>query len=219
MFYKSKLGSSSWRHEKLSRIVWIATAGAAKIVHTHRTSRRSSWPRGFGARNSGPHSWIFASVSVGSSPWYHVFTCATGSWNRCSHCTKVWQKSYPISEAPRSRVVCYTTVLTGRSVKWQHKERLRNRLLSRSARCSLFRHRNPPATTVLVCEQEPYTFWFSWGRKDIHYSVNIASVVVNYLEHKVLFRATFKWTPVTFNKKHLACEISRPSRRNNNLPS
>ena len=31
----------------------------------------------------------------------------------CSHCTKVWHKSYPISEAPRLRQVCYTAVLTG----------------------------------------------------------------------------------------------------------
>ena len=35
-----------------------------QVVHTHRTSCRSSWPRGFGKLNTSPRSWIFTSVSV-----------------------------------------------------------------------------------------------------------------------------------------------------------
>ena len=36
-----------------------------KLVHTHRTSCRLDWPRGFGALNSSRPSWIFTSVLVG----------------------------------------------------------------------------------------------------------------------------------------------------------
>ena len=58
-------------------IVWTATVprrgggGVLKsftVVHTHLTSCRCGWPRGFGTFNPSPHSWILTSVSVGSSP-------------------------------------------------------------------------------------------------------------------------------------------------------
>ena len=32
-----------------------------QVVHTHRASCRSSWPRGLGALNPSPHSWPFSS--------------------------------------------------------------------------------------------------------------------------------------------------------------
>ena len=51
--------------------------GLEQVVYTHRTSRPSSWPRGFGALNSSSHSWIFTSTSVGSSPLSYLFTSAT----------------------------------------------------------------------------------------------------------------------------------------------
>ena len=35
------------------------------MAHTHRTMRRHSWPRGFGALDCSLHSLIFTSVSVG----------------------------------------------------------------------------------------------------------------------------------------------------------
>ena len=73
----------------------------AKVVHTHRTSCRGGWPRGFGKLNSSPHSWIFAPVSVGSSPHSYLFTSVTGQIG--VHCTKVWHKTYPICDAPLSR--------------------------------------------------------------------------------------------------------------------
>ena len=45
---------------------------------THiETSRRRGWPGGFGALNSSPHSRIFTSVSVGSSPRFYLFISVT----------------------------------------------------------------------------------------------------------------------------------------------
>ena len=50
--------------------------GLEQVVHTHRTSCRSNWPRRTGALNLSPHSWIFTSVSVGSSRRSYLFTSA-----------------------------------------------------------------------------------------------------------------------------------------------
>ena len=47
-----------------------------QVVHTHRTSRRSSWSKVFGALNSSPHSWIFTSGSVDSIPRSYLLTSA-----------------------------------------------------------------------------------------------------------------------------------------------
>ena len=74
---------------------------AAQVFHTHRTSCRGGWPRGFGELNSSPHSWIFAPVSVGSSRHSYLFTSVTGRIG--VHCTKVWHKTYPICDAALSR--------------------------------------------------------------------------------------------------------------------
>ena len=68
--------------------------GAAQGVHTHQTSCRRGWPGGFGALNSSPHSWIFTSVSVGSSP--RSYLNFRDGPNRC---TKVWHKTYPTRDA------------------------------------------------------------------------------------------------------------------------
>ena len=46
-----------------------------RVVHTHRTSYRSGWPRGLGELNPKPH--LFISVSVGSSLRSKSFTSAT----------------------------------------------------------------------------------------------------------------------------------------------
>ena len=47
------------------------------VVHTHRTSYRSGWPRGLGELKRKPHLWIFVSVSVGSRPRCKSLTSAT----------------------------------------------------------------------------------------------------------------------------------------------
>ena len=52
--------------------------GASPVDHIRRTSCLSCWPRGFGALNSSPHSWIFTTGSVGSSPRSYLFTFVTG---------------------------------------------------------------------------------------------------------------------------------------------
>ena len=48
-----------------------------QVGHTHRTSRRGGWPRGFGELNPSPHSWIFTSISGDSSSRFYLFTSAT----------------------------------------------------------------------------------------------------------------------------------------------
>ena len=40
-----------------------------QVVYTHRTYYWKGWPRGFGEMNHSPHSWIFTSFSVDSSPY------------------------------------------------------------------------------------------------------------------------------------------------------
>jgi len=48
-----------------------------QVVHTHRTSYRSSWPGGFGELNPSLHSGIFTSVSVDSISLSYLSTSST----------------------------------------------------------------------------------------------------------------------------------------------
>ena len=57
--------------------------------------------------------------------------------NTCSHCIKVWHRTYPICDAP----------------------------LSRATRRSSLRYINRAKITVLTCEQEHYPVWFSCRSK------------------------------------------------------
>ena len=101
---------------------------------THiETSRRSCWPRGFGALNSSPHSRIFTFVSEGSSPRSYLFISATGRIG--------------VHTAPK----CGTKPL--RYVMLHFWDRRGATSLGR---------RNRAATTVLTCEQKPYRVWISW---------------------------------------------------------
>ena len=107
-----------------------------KLVHTHRTSCRHDWPRGFGALNSSLHSWIFTSVLVGSNPRYYLSTSPT-----------VW---IPVHTTPKSGTerIRYVTL------------HFRD-----GCGAASLRHKNRAATTVLVCEKTPYPIWFSWRRE------------------------------------------------------
>ena len=62
--------------------------------------------------------------------------------------------------------------------------------INRQAAASL-RHRNRAATTVLVCEQKPYSVWFSWRFK--RYSV--------YCEHNLVPRSPEGKGDLTFQRK------------------
>ena len=86
-----------------SSSVWYEQQGlwVAQVVHTYQTSCRLSRPRGFGALNSSPHSWIFTSV-FGLQPSLLLIHFRHGP-NRCSHCTEVWQKTFPVCDTPLSR--------------------------------------------------------------------------------------------------------------------
>ena len=93
----------SWRHESLSGILYKETRpGTTQVVDTHRTSSRCVWPRGIGALNSSPHSWIFTSVSVGSVLGSYVFTSTTG-WivftlhrSRLQNLSDIWRSAFEI---------------------------------------------------------------------------------------------------------------------------
>ena len=72
----------SWNNFRLYRVAFsgatcVQRPGASQIAHTDQTSCRRGWPWGFGVLNSSPHSWIFTSVSVGTSPCFYLFTSAT----------------------------------------------------------------------------------------------------------------------------------------------
>ena len=114
--------------------------GAAQVVHTHRTSCRRGWPRGFGALNSSPHSRIFTFVSEGSSPRSYLFISATGRIG--------------VHTAPK----CGTKPL--RYVMLHFRDR-------RGA--PSLRHRNRAAMNVLTCEQKPYQYDFRGGKEAIWY--------------------------------------------------
>ena len=107
---------------------------------TRRTSYRRGWPRGIGALNSSPHSWIFTSVSVGSRPRSYLFTSATGRIG--------------VHSAPKygRKLIRYVTL----------------HFWDRCGAASL-RHRNRAATTVVVCWQKPYTVLFSWTKQTLQW--------------------------------------------------
>ena len=72
------LDSFSWRREKLFVIVWTEMAQNWNKSFIHIKHRAGAdWPRGFGEQNPSPHSWIFTSVSIDSSPRSYLFTSAT----------------------------------------------------------------------------------------------------------------------------------------------
>ena len=69
-----------------------------QLVHTHRTSYQSCWPRGLGELNPSPISWIFffhLSGLQSSLPLIHSRDPpVTVQIPQCSHCTKVWHWIY-----------------------------------------------------------------------------------------------------------------------------
>ena len=72
-----------------------------KLVHTHRTSFRRDWPRGFDALNSSRHSWIFTSVLVRFQSSLLLIHFRYGL-NTRSYYTKEWHRTYPICYSPLS---------------------------------------------------------------------------------------------------------------------
>ena len=127
--------SSVWYEQQRYRL---------EVVHTHRTSCRSGWPRGFGELNPSPHSSIFTSVSVDSSPRSHLFTSMV---------------QIQVQTAPK----CCTEPL--RYVTLHFRDR-------RGAASP--RYRNRAKITVLMFEQKPYPVWFSCMGKSysVRFSVN-----------------------------------------------
>ena len=79
LYVHTLVDSCSCWHDKLSGIS-INSNGTEleQVVHTHRTSCRSSCPKGFGELNPSQQSWIFTSLSVDSNPYSYLFTFATG---------------------------------------------------------------------------------------------------------------------------------------------
>ena len=79
---------------------------------TSNISSRSGWPRGLGKLNPKPHSWIFTSVSVDSSPRSHLFTSATVRRVLVHTAQRAKCGIEPISDAPPSRSARRTFALS-----------------------------------------------------------------------------------------------------------
>ena len=98
----------------------------------------------FGELNASPHSSIFTSVSVDSSPRSYLFTSMVG---------------VQVQTAPKrgTEPLGYVTL------------HLRDRRGAASPR-----YRNPAKITILMSEQKPYPVWFWRLRKSysVRYSVN-----------------------------------------------
>ena len=100
-------------------------------VHTHRTSCRSGWPRGFGELNPSPLPNTHF-VLVGSSPRSYLFTSVT--------------VRIPVHTAPKcgtAPIQCVTLYFRDRRGAASHRYRIRAEI------------------TVLMCEQKYYPGWFS----------------------------------------------------------
>ena len=104
-----------------------------QVVHTHRTSCWSSWPREFGELISSPHSWIFTSVSVDFIPRSYLLTSA--------------MVRIAVNFAPNcgTEPIRYVTLHLGDR---------------RVAASPLYRNRTK--ITVLMCKQNPYPVWFGF---------------------------------------------------------
>ena len=136
--------SFSWRHDTLSGIVWTATARDwnRSFTHTeHIVPRRGGWPRGFGAQNFSPHSWISPSVTKGFQSSLLLIHFRYGP-NTCSSGTKGWHRTYPIGDAP-----------------------LRCRDAPLSARHSFVPLQKSRPNHRSYCQRKPHPVWFACRRK------------------------------------------------------
>ena len=80
------------------------------------------WPRGFGELKPSPHSWVFTSVSVDSSPRSYLFTSATGRIrvHIAQNLSDIWRSTFEIGvgqlcfeteNAPKSPFLWWTEAL------------------------------------------------------------------------------------------------------------
>ena len=124
---------------------WKSFTHIEQIIE-HRAGLKcwSGWPRGFGELNPRPHSSMFTSVSVDSSPHSRLFTSMV---------------QIQVQTAPK----CCTEPLRYMTLHFR----------DRRGAASL-RYRNRAKITVVMCEQKPYPVWFSCMRKSysVRLSVN-----------------------------------------------
>ena len=92
--------------------------------------------------NPSPHSWIFTSFSVDSSPYSYLCTSAT------------------------VRIPVHAALKRGTKSIWYVMRHFRDRHVAAS-----LRNRNRVKITVLMCEQKPYPIWFSCRRTRKSYPI------------------------------------------------
>ena len=119
--------------------------GTEQVVHIHRTSCRSGWPRGFGELNPSSHSWIFTSVS----PQVAQRLSVIAPINSLPLWTKYRSPVQNLSDMRRSTFVIGAAQL--RSVT-----------------------EFPPKSPFLRVNRSPIWYNFRTGAKGIRYSVNTA---------------------------------------------
>ena len=101
-FHHASISINNWSCVHTG-IVWREIAQSwFEVVHTHQTSSRSSWLRGFGELNPSPHFWILFSLRLSGLQSLLLFIHLCCSQNICSWCTKVWHITYLISGTTHS---------------------------------------------------------------------------------------------------------------------
>ena len=126
----------------------------SKLFTCIKQHATNSWPRGFTALDSSPHSWIIitcTSISVGSSPCSYLFTFTT------------------------IKIPVYTTPKCGKEPIRYVMPHFRGQ---RST--ALLHNRNGSKNTFLICEQKPYPVCFSCFCQELSsiVRINIAQVSV-----------------------------------------
>ena len=93
------------RLENLSGTVWTPGIGTdlEHVNYTHKTLNRCSLPRGFGALNPNPHSWIFISISVGTQSRSYCLIPLLCQYLGLFTLRQKVAETHPIYDAPLSR--------------------------------------------------------------------------------------------------------------------
>ena len=120
-----------------------------QVVHTHRTSCRGCWPRGFGALNFSPHYWIFTSVPKRFQSSLIHFSYGP---NTCSSGTKVWRRA-SMSNRWRSTQMSSCSTIGAAQLS--------------------FRYRNRTEITALTVNKSLIQYGFRASTRAIRYTVNI----------------------------------------------
>ena len=85
----------SWKWHIKAIVIWYSVnskgahrTGRSQVVHTHRKSCQSGWPRGFGELIPSPYLWMFTCILVDSNPPFLFNSTKVRFAITCSQCKK-----------------------------------------------------------------------------------------------------------------------------------